>query len=434
MRIIVGMQIISFLLIASINIYKLNLLFEPRFNKVINSAILFISLFLVMIGLNIYVNSFISYYFLLVFLFPCVVLLFFKGNKYLIVLLNNITMLIIINSQSIILSLSIIFRKTSLYKLYLYDKLNLLTTITLVIIISAELFITIFIKMKFSLEYCPKKSSLLIMNITLFSKVIVNLLLLFYLFYSKLYIEFAKFVLLFTIVGIGTDFYIIWLSIKNNKAEDREKELTILNEQVKYQYEHYKDLEAYYKDVRRIWHDINNHKNVISVLIENRQYVELENYMNDINDYLKELDKNMFISKNKIVEAICLNKAKLCREKNIDIEFNINIPEVLSIRDIDLCAIYGNVLDNGIEACERVESGREKKIKVESCVKDGYLSLFVVNTKELKKAVIGATSKEDRLKHGIGLESIKKSVSKYSGHLMLKDKWETFEVRVILKL
>lgn len=75
MRIIVGMQIISFLLIASINIYKLNLLFEPRFNKVINSAILFISLFLVMIGLNIYVNSFISYYFLLVFLFPCVVLL-----------------------------------------------------------------------------------------------------------------------------------------------------------------------------------------------------------------------------------------------------------------------------------------------------------------------------------------------------------------------
>lgn len=232
-----------------------------------------------------------------------------------------------------------------------------------------------------------------------------------------------------------------WFSIRNSIIKGRAKEFKektdILNKQIKNQYNHYIELEKYYSEIFRIKHDINNHNNIISVLLQNGEYDELKNYMNKYNKNIINLEKEVLICKNKIVDAICLSKRSICKEKGINIKFDIKVPEFINIDDLDLCSIYGNILDNAIEACNRIaDQNKEKFIDIKSNIVKGYLTIKIVNSKDgvsIKRNGKFITLKKDKKNHGIGLYSVQKSVDKYNGQVILKDKEEVFITCIIVK-
>ncbi len=213
--------------------------------------------------------------------------------------------------------------------------------------------------------------------------------------------------------------------------------LYVLDNQIKNQYNHYIELEKYYSEIFRIKHDMNNHNNIISVLLQNSEYDELKNYMNKYNKNITNLDNEVLICKNKIIDAICLSKRSICKEKGINIKFDIKIPEIISIDDLDLCVIYGNILDNAIEACTRMkDQSREKFIDIKSNILRGYLTIKIVNSKDevsMKKNGKFVTLKKDKKNHGIGIYSVQKSVDKYNGQVILKDEKEVFTTGIIVK-
>lgn len=182
---------------------------------------------------------------------------------------------------------------------------------------------------------------------------------------------------------------------------------------------------------------MNNHNNIISVLLQNSEYDELKNYMNKYNKNITNLDNEVLICKNKIIDAICLSKRSICKEKGINIKFDIKIPEIISIDDLDLCVIYGNILDNAIEACTRMkDQSREKFIDIKSNILRGYLTIKIVNSKDevsMKKNGKFVTLKKDKKNHGIGIYSVQKSVDKYNGQVILKDEKEVFTTGIIIK-
>lgn len=234
---------------------------------------------------------------------------------------------------------------------------------------------------------------------------------------------------------------ISWFSIRNSIIKGRAKEFKeksdILNKQIKNQYNHYIELEKYYSEIFRIKHDINNHNNIISVLLQNGEYNKLKNYIDKYNKNIINLENEVLICKNKIIDAICLSKRSICKEKGINIKFDIKVPEVINIDDLDLCIIYGNILDNAIEACNRIaDQNKEKFIDIKSNIVKGYLTIKIVNSKDrvsIKRNGKFITLKKDKKNHGIGLYSVQKSVDKYNGQVILKDKEEVFTTCIIVK-
>ncbi|MGN0432488.1 MAG: GHKL domain-containing protein, partial [Lachnospiraceae bacterium] len=103
----------------------------------------------------------------------------------------------------------------------------------------------------------------------------------------------------------------------------------------------------------------------------------------------------------------------------------------ISVETGDMGVLYGNLLDNAIEANNAVEL-QKRHITVETRYQEGKLLLKIVNSKLPKKNPTFVTSKVDKWKHGRGIHSVRKVAEKYGGNLILHDNGEEFEAILLL--
>ena len=108
---------------------------------------------------------------------------------------------------------------------------------------------------------------------------------------------------------------------------------------------------------------------------------------------------------------------------------NVDLSPVDYLEPIDICAIFGNVIDNAVEASEKITNPADRFVELKSGRFADQLSVRVLNSCEEKTVHVKddqtiATTKPDKLRHGIGLSSVRKAVEKYGGSLsfhMLSD-------------
>ena len=97
---------------------------------------------------------------------------------------------------------------------------------------------------------------------------------------------------------------------------------------------------------------------------------------------------------------------------------------------IDISSIFSNLIDNAIEACNKInENNINKYITIKSTFIKGYYVVRCENSKSNELIIKNnkiLTSKKDKFLHGIGLESIKSSIKKYNGELKIKDSESKF--------
>ena len=88
-----------------------------------------------------------------------------------------------------------------------------------------------------------------------------------------------------------------------------------------------------------------------------------------------------------------------------------------TIQDIDWCAILSNILDNAIEACQKIK-GKERRIEIVIKQNDCATLIDVTNTYNGEVKIIDnhlKSDKKDKVLHGIGIESVRTAVEKYNG-------------------
>ena len=93
------------------------------------------------------------------------------------------------------------------------------------------------------------------------------------------------------------------------------------------------------------------------------------------------------------------------------------------IDDMDICIIFGNALDNAIEACKKIENKSERYIHIKNVVLPEYMLLNISNSfsGEFKtENALFVTTKKDSENHGFGLKNIRSSVEKYGGTMTAK--------------
>ena len=212
--------------------------------------------------------------------------------------------------------------------------------------------------------------------------------------------------IIFTI--ILTD-YMVFLMMENytDMAEKRHEEEMLLSE-ISYQDEYYKDMERYQEEIQNIKHDM---KNRLGTLYDaagegdrSMMMAALEEMLDDIS-----LAEDIIYSANPVLNSILKIKAAKAKENGIDITVHVFIPQKVSVEIGDMGVLYGNLLDNAIEAC-----------------------CFVKNSKTGKENKEMSTTKKDKRKHGRGVRAVQRVAEKYDGNLILKDWGDVFEAKLLL--
>lgn len=169
-------------------------------------------------------------------------------------------------------------------------------------------------------------------------------------------------------------------------------------------------------EIRRVRHDMKNHMIYLQKLVEN----DPEKAQAYIGDFLSNsVTKEVSQTGNLVIDALINYKYLLATQKDIEMLVDVHIPEKLDYEAADLCIILGNLLDNAIEAAEKCD--QEKKIKLKMAYVKRNFIIEIENTfcGDVNKGVNGMykTNKADTKKHGIGLQSVQRSIEKYKGTL-----------------
>lgn len=126
-------------------------------------------------------------------------------------------------------------------------------------------------------------------------------------------------------------------------------------------------------------------------------------------------------TKNPTVNAILQDAAARGARLSVRFDTEIRIPETLNIPETDLCSLLMNILDNALEAAEKVFPEEKRFVTFHLNLNDSCLALLCRNsfTGELKKDKHGnlITTKEDALAHGFGFRQIREISGKYQGIL-----------------
>lgn len=202
----------------------------------------------------------------------------------------------------------------------------------------------------------------------------------------------------------------------------------ILENQVQIQLKHYEKSEKINTEIRRFRHDYNNHMNCMKSLVQSGRYDELMDYINNISDAFPQ-SGFLYNTGNYIADAILTDKLENARKNGTNISFKGIISP--SINNTDLCIILGNILDNAVEACEKIDG--EKEISVFGGYQHGYFILIAKNPISCHVQTengIPATTKPDAAYHGFGLQNVESVVKKYDGIMLSECSDDSFTIRL----
>jgi len=224
------------------------------------------------------------------------------------------------------------------------------------------------------------------------------------------------------------------LLIMNNLSSSHYKKLSeLMNKQVLTQLEHYETMSKLNEDIRKFQHD---YKNVRIGLISYLKQDDVSGALDYLNAERLSIKSpaNTFETGCVILDALLNEKQISAASVNTKIEFEGAVPENL-LNPADICIIFGNSLDNAIEACAKLPAEEQKVITVQSEFSKDFLFIKIenptANNVQINNNYI-TTAKENRRAHGIGLQSIKASVAKYSGVMKLTCVNNIFSVAIDL--
>lgn len=139
---------------------------------------------------------------------------------------------------------------------------------------------------------------------------------------------------------------------------------------------------------------------------------------------------------NAVVDIILTEKSLACNGKNISLSCMADCSELVFVAEGDLYALFGNIVDNAIEACSRVNDPDKKCVSLNVRSASGCVSVMSENyfDGELRLGEDGlpVTTKANTDYHGFGLKSIKTVAEKYGGSVSVLTEGDIFRINVLL--
>lgn len=264
---------------------------------------------------------------------------------------------------------------------------------------------------------------------------LVNIMFVFIIFAKNKVLNHKMFMIFFVIYMLMTAANIFLISVITNMIVKNSKlkyEGLIVEEKIDSRYKYYNTLKENQEKVRKLSHDINNH----IMCMESMDSEEREKYKKKIYEEL-DYNRNRINSGSIILDIILSEKYKECKKYGINFKYDIEFNVLKDMESVDICSIFSNILDNAVEACQKVEPGN-RFITIKGKIAKNYFVIKAENSKvgEIKKDEKGnlETSKEDKTRHGLGTKIVEEPVEKYGGNIEYYDEEDRFRVVILIPI
>ena len=174
------------------------------------------------------------------------------------------------------------------------------------------------------------------------------------------------------------------------------------------------EIQNMYRQMQAWRHDYRNHIQNMKNRLGGDQG-ELEQYLDDLADDLTQADTSIQTG-NVMADAVLNSKLSVAEQKEIQLNIKAYIPQGVAMTDVELCSILGNLIDNAMEACEKLSCDqRFMRVYIDEFKGQFYLS--VQNSSPPVKRDRGTYLTTKTGSHGFGLFRIDRIAKKYGGYV-----------------
>lgn len=247
--------------------------------------------------------------------------------------------------------------------------------------------------------------------------------------YVRTLVDFGGMLMLMTEMGRRNE-----LTLKNETNE--------INQLFQKQYEQYKLAIDNSEALRKEMHDM---KHYVMALKNEDDPARRAEVLEDMEQSIA-IQESFMNTGNKVLDVILTTKSLQCAKKNITLNAMVDGDLLADIHVKDICSLFGNILDNAIEATQQIEDIEKRLITLSVRSRNQFIIIECENCSDsanvrlrgnkkrrrFRANNLPKTTKGDNVKHGFGLKSIGQVAEKYGGalHVSYEDGW--FKVKVLL--
>jgi len=185
-----------------------------------------------------------------------------------------------------------------------------------------------------------------------------------------------------------------------------------------------------YDEARKLRHDIKHCIISANYHIDREEYSEAKQFLNNLIEEKVDAMGYVKYCNNRVLNFMINDKFEKCKKYNIETKCIVN-GEISSISDLDMSILLGNLLDNAIEAAMQANPA---SVNIELYVDDNINIIIGNSIKDImiNNKDVFATTKQDKKKHGFGMQSIRDIVKKYNGTIHYVEENKKMVCRVVI--
>lgn len=210
-------------------------------------------------------------------------------------------------------------------------------------------------------------------------------------------------------------------------------EMDMLQNIMQMQYSNYQLSKESIDMVNQKYHDLKHQIMLLKAEADAKQSVR----------YLEQIEREVKIYEaqnktgNKVLDIVLTSKSAYCQGEGIELKSVVEGSLLNFMDDMDISALFGNILDNAIEAVKKLPDKERRLIRLYVVQEKQFLRICAENYCEENihfKKGMPVTTKKDKRIHGYGMKSIQSAVKKYNGSVVagLNNHW--FEVKILIPL
>ncbi|MFA6507767.1 MAG: ATP-binding protein [Treponemataceae bacterium] len=238
--------------------------------------------------------------------------------------------------------------------------------------------------------------------------------------------------ILFTFYLMVAHFHTVFSRLQfDNKLMNVERLLVL-------QKKYYAEIDKGVRVQRERLHDTRHHLVALSTMASAGRTEALIQYLSKLLELYSHSNARRYCE-NDVANAVLGGYISIAEENKIAVSVELDLPQKMGIDEYELCTLFGNTLENAIEACRRIPADSilfaKRYIKLKSRVEQGRLTVRIENSFLNDSSIEKDNFVSSKTGHGgVGLESVNAVVDLYQGSMSCERQESTFVFSAVLCL
>lgn len=168
-------------------------------------------------------------------------------------------------------------------------------------------------------------------------------------------------------------------------------------------------------------HDLKNHLLTIQLLLSEGKPEEADQYIATLLEKTAPIRKT-YNTGSELVNGLLSVKLDETHCRGLDVSVNLDMRSGSFLSNYDLCVLFGNVIDNALEACRELSPEEHPYFRISGGQSANVLLLRFENSCKTAAVLVNGlplTAKADARLHGFGLRNVSMILKKYDGNLSI---------------